>query len=113
MRERRLEHRMLCADLVQVRWKDPHGKARKTSALLEDISASGACLQTEIPLPVGIPVCWCTPRKEFNGTTRYCEYREIGYFVGVEFDEASKWSRKHFRPQHLLDLKRLLAHIQT
>jgi hypothetical protein len=112
MRERRSEDRMLCADLVQVRWKDPQGKAHKTAALLEDISVSGACLQTEIPLPVGVSVHWRTPRKEFNGTTRYCEYREIGYFVGVEFDTASRWSKKSFRPQHLLDLKRLLAQIK-
>jgi PilZ domain len=109
MQERRSEVRMLCADLVEVCWKDPQGKARTTSALLEDISVSGACLQTEIPVPVGVSVHWRSPKAEFKGTVRYCEYREIGYFLGVEFDGASKWSRKSFRPQHLLDLKRLIA----
>jgi len=109
MQERRSEVRMLCADMVEVCWKDSHGKARKTSALLEDISVSGACLQTEIPVPVGVSVDWRSPKAEFKGTVRYCKYREIGYFLGVEFDGASKWSRKSFRPQHLLDLKRLMA----
>jgi hypothetical protein len=108
MRERRSEVRMLCADLVAVRWKDRQGKTQETSALLEDISISGACLQTEIPVPVGVALQWRSPKAEFKGTVRYCQYREIGYFVGVEFDSSSKWSRKSFQPQHLLDLKRLM-----
>lgn len=109
MQERRSEARLLCADVVRVSWKTPHSKAHKTSALLEDISASGACLQTEAPVPVGAQVCWRSPKKEFRGTVRYCEYQEIGYFVGVEFDTGSKWSRKAFKPQHLLDLEILRA----
>jgi hypothetical protein len=39
---------------------------------------------------------------------RYCIYREIGYFVGVQFTAGSKWTRKQFEPQHLLDLERLV-----
>lgn len=109
MQERRSEARLLCADVVRVSWKTPHSKAHKTSALLEDISASGACLQTEAPIPVGAQVYWRSPKKEFRGTVRYCEYQEIGYFVGVEFDTGSKWSRKVFKPQHLLDLEKLRA----
>jgi hypothetical protein len=95
--------------LVQICWKDPRGRRRRTSALLEDISVSGACLQTEVPIPVGVAIRWRAPGVEFTGAVRYCEYREIGYFVGVELDSGSKWSRKTFHPQHLLDLKRLLA----
>ena len=37
------EVRMLCADLVAVCWRDQAGKAKKAQAVLEDISASGAC----------------------------------------------------------------------
>jgi hypothetical protein len=47
-------------------------------------------------------------KTEFSGCVRYCEYREIGYFIGVEFDSSSKWSSTSYRPQHLLDLKHLL-----
>jgi hypothetical protein len=39
---------------------------------------------------------------------RYCVYREIGYFVGIELEASSKWSRKQFEPQHLLDLEELV-----
>ncbi len=28
-------------------------------------------------------------------------YREIGYFVGIELEASSKWSRQQFEPQHL------------
>ncbi len=106
MQERRSEVRMLCADLVRVCWKDQRGNRHWASALLEDISTSGACLQMERPVPSGVPVHWHSAQHAFKGRVRYCEYREIGYFVGVELDADSRWSRKMFRPQHLLDLKR-------
>ena len=113
MRERRSEVRMMCADLVRVCWKGPDGKTHRASALLEDISVAGACLQTEVPRPMGAQVRWHTPKHEFTGSVRYCEYREIGYFVGVELNANSKWSRKTFRPQHMLDLKRLMPKVST
>ncbi len=100
---------MLCADLVEVCWTDRTGKRQKAMALLEDISHSGACLQMESALPLGCDVGWGSPRQRFEGRVRYCVYREIGYFVGVEFEPQSKWTKKAYRPQHLLDLKKLLA----
>jgi hypothetical protein len=38
---------------------------------------------------------------------RHCIYREIGYFVGVEMQAGSRWSKRTFQPQHLLDLRHL------
>jgi hypothetical protein len=107
--ERRSEVRMLCADMVELCWSDREGKDWKAMALLEDISASGACLQLEASVPLGVRVQWRSPRREFSGIVRYCVYREIGYFVGVEFQPSSRWSKDVFRPKHLLDLKRLMA----
>src|ERR1700733_8147658 len=101
--QRRLESRMLCADMLEVRWKDRTGKQFTATALLEDISSSGACLQTEAPVPVGTDIGWDSPNQFFSGYVRYCVYREIGYFVGVEFGESTKWSKQKFSPQHLLD----------
>lgn len=99
---------MMCADMVKVSWKDALGKRRRTVALLEDISPSGACLQLETAVPRGSEICWKSPKQEFTGHVRYCVYREIGYFVGVEFEAGSRWSRKAYKPQHLLDLQRLV-----
>ncbi len=101
---------MLCADMVEICWKDPARKTRRATALLEDICPSGACLQLETPVPLGSEIRWESPRQSFRGYVRYCVYREIGYFIGVEFTSTSRWSRKTFKPQHLLDLQRLVEH---
>jgi hypothetical protein len=112
MPERRSEVRMMCADLVEVCWRDFAGKTRRSQAVLEDISASGACLQLETSVPVGAVLRWHSPKKEFAGVVRYCVYREIGYFTGVQFDPASRWSKTGYLPPHLLDPERLLAPMQ-
>src|SRR3954470_17070240 len=109
MLRERSEARMLCADLVDVRWKDKTGKGRKATAVLEDISTSGACVQLDGPIPQNTAVKICFPKGELQGTVRYCVYRDIGYFVGLQFESDSKWSRKQFQPQHMLDMPRLLA----
>jgi hypothetical protein len=101
---------MLCADMMEVCWRDRAGKAQKATALLEDICVSGACLQLEVPVPLGSEIYWECPKQAFQGRVRYCVYREIGYFVGVEFTPTSKWSEKTYKPQHLLDLQSFLEH---
>ena len=108
MRNERSEVRMLCADMVEVEWRDQSGRRWHGTALLEDISASGACLQVESAIPLGAEICWQGPRKRVEGEVRYCVYREIGYFVGVEFHSDSRWSKNDYQPQHLLDLRRLV-----
>jgi hypothetical protein len=108
MQERRTEIRMLCADMVEVSWKDFVGKKQRAVGLLEDISASGACLQLESAVPPGVEIHWECPKQGFTGRVLYCVYQEIGYFVGVQFDSSSKWTKKAYRPQHLLDLQRLM-----
>ncbi len=108
MQERRSEIRMMCADMVEVYWRDENGKSRRTTGLLEDISSSGACLQLENSVLPGTQIEWRSPKCRFTARVKYCIYREIGYFVGLEFDAASRWSRKDYRPQHLLDPGRLL-----
>jgi hypothetical protein len=108
MQRSRAEIRMLCADLVDVYWKEPAGRKRKSTALLEDISTSGMCLQFEIPLAIETYVDVHCPGGRLAGIVRYCVYREIGYFVGIELEPSSKWSREQFEPQHLLDLEELV-----
>lgn len=108
MLDRRIEPRMLCADLVDVVWKDPSGRSRRMTANLEDISLTGACVQLDKPIPLQTPVRVTYPKGEFEGTVRYCVYREIGYFIGIEFEDGSRWSQTHFRPQHMLDPRKLM-----
>jgi hypothetical protein len=107
MRDRRAEPRLLCADLVNVEWKDEGGRLRQTVANLEDISLSGACLQLDVAIPLQAVVRIRHPQGELTGVVRYCVYREIGYFLGIQFEPGSKWSRRQFRPMHLFDPRRL------
>ena len=112
MQERRSEMRIMCADMVEMGWKDRTGKHRSATALLEDISPSGACLQLETAVPLGVEVRVDCADRKFMGRVKYCAYREIGYFVGVEFDSATQWSKRAYKPRHLLDLEKLIARIK-
>lgn len=100
---------MLCADLVELHWKDKTGRGKKVVANLEDISLSGACLQTDAPLPLDTPVRIIYPKGRLFGTVSYCVYREIGYFLGIRFAAGCQWTQSQFRPQHLLDPRRLVT----
>lgn len=111
MLDRRFEPRMLCADLVDVQWRDQSGRRRRGVANLEDISLCGACLQVDRPIPLGTVFRISYPKGELSGKVKYCVFREIGYFLGVEFDPGSRWSQRHFRPQHLLDPRRLVTRV--
>ena len=108
MDDRRSEVRILCADMLDVSWKDSTGRSGTATALLEDISPSGACLQLENAVPLASEIRWASPKQQFTGHVRYCVYREIGYFVGVEFDPSFKWSKKAFQPKHFLDPQTLV-----
>ncbi len=107
MPDKRSEVRMMCADLVEASWTDQNGQVQRTDALLENISPSGACLQFEEPVPLGVNIRFTCKKHEFSGEVRYCQYAEIGYFVGLQLEPHSHWSRRLFKPRHLLDLQEL------
>ena len=99
---------MLCSELVDVHWKDATGRQMRALANLEDISACGVCLQVDVPVPLDTVVRICPPKGEFQGSVRYCLYREFGYFLGVQFAPGCQWSPSTYQPQHLLDLRELV-----
>ncbi|MCL5745822.1 MAG: hypothetical protein M1541_18175 [Acidobacteria bacterium] len=99
---------MLCADMVEVAWVDQAGQPRSYTGLLEDICSTGACVQMDVPVPVETNVRVQCGKTVLEGVVRYCIFREIGYFAGIEFGEGSRWSRERFEPQHLLDLATLI-----
>jgi hypothetical protein len=103
MLERRWERRLLCADLVQIEWTDSAGKTCNTTAILEDISRAGACLQADVPMPVNALVQIRRGKTLLEGTITYCAFRDIGYFAGLTFIDNQHWSQRMFRPKHLVD----------
>ena len=107
MKERRVDTRLLCAELVEMIWEDQLGRPRRRVANLEDISSCGACLQLESPVVCGTPISMRYANGLFAGTVRYCVYQDMGYFLGIQFESGSRWSPNHFQPGHLVDLQQL------
>jgi hypothetical protein len=120
--ERRLEGRFLCADLVRVTWGEGSGgeKGGCAAALLEDISALGACVQLECgqvgcghvgcghveqPIPLGAPIELSFGETRFRGSVCYSVYREYGQFVGIRFSGDTEWSADVVLPLHLTNLE--------
>jgi hypothetical protein len=103
MKERRNGARLLCAELVEVSWEDDSHRIQRRVANLEDISLSGVCLHIEKPILEGTEIVVRHDHGELKGYVRYCKFREVGYFLGVEFEEGCRWSTEDFQPQHLLD----------
>jgi hypothetical protein len=93
----------MCADLLKVRLPD-EADPKEFIANLEDISPSGACIQLEAALRGGANIEIVCSTCRLKGKVRYCRFVEIGYDVGVAFDERQSWSRERFEPKHLLEL---------
>ena len=98
---------MLCADLVKIEWRDKYSVDHTVVANLEDISSSGACLQLEEDVPLQSIVTITHEKGSYEGRVRYCVFKDIGYFMGVEFEPGQRWNSKQFKPMHLLDPRRL------
>ena len=113
MDDKRFEPRMLCADLVEICWRDKAGKEQKAIANLEDISVSGACLQLDLAVPLQTTIQIGYPKGKLHGRVRYCVYREIGYFLGVEFDPGQRWTKSAFKPQYMFDPRQLVRSVST
>ena len=103
MQERRAETRYLCSDLVRLLWSEEPQRERDETVVLENISASGACVQAEFPVKENTRVRLLCRKQEFRGYVRSCYWRDDGYFLGIAFDADSQWSKAKFKPEHLLD----------
>ena len=101
-KEQRHHPRYLCSDLVTLHWRVGRER-RKATVVLENISAFGACLDTEFGLPGGTLVRMTCGRRSFRGVVRYCLVRVAGCFIGVELDPDSRWTKSKYLPEHLLD----------
>lgn len=112
--ERRVESRFLCAELVTVEWQDSGKKSQPqpadavlqvVDAVLEDISALGACVQVEESIEVDSAITLKIGTASFSGVVSYSVYRDYGYFVGIRFSDETAWSADTVVPQHLTNLR--------
>jgi hypothetical protein len=107
MEERRINTRLLCAELVEVIW-DEADRSQRRVANLEDISLAGICLHMEKAIACGTRIVVCYGDGQLVGTVLHCRSGEFGHLMGVQLQEGSRWSSQHFRPNHLLDPRELL-----
>ena len=104
MNERLMERRILCADLVEVGWRDQTGQQHAAIANLEEISTQCATLTLEAALSVGTTVQIRCLRGTFTGAVSYChDEPDFGCIAGIEFVGGTRWDMRKYRPRHLLD----------
>lgn len=108
MAERRSEKRLLCSDLVKIRWTGMGGESREEIAIMEDVSPLGASLFTGVPVPEGAALILLTPAMQSHGEVRHCATVANGFSVGVRLSAARCWlTGMDYTPEHLLDLSQL------
>jgi hypothetical protein len=95
--------RNVCADFITISWTDEAGESRSDVAILDDISENGACIGLDCAIPVETKV---SPRLSRGDTRERSSTAdtEIGYFLGVEFDDGYRWSKEDFQPSYLLEV---------
>ena len=99
------EKRLLCSDLIKVRWADQQGAPREEIAVLEAYSVFGASLLMGVPVLEGTHLTLCGGTEEFLAKVRHCVPAPNGYMAGVTFGDQSR----RYVPEHLLDLSRLIC----
>lgn len=104
-KEKRKVYRELCADLVKVQWEPAFGPARSEWAILEDISSTGACLEFEEPIAPDTVISLHFKSEQCKARIRYCKYEKTNYLLGVEFEQGYRWSRRRFKPEHLIQFR--------
>ncbi len=110
--ERRINTRLLCAELVEVVWNEGDRPQRRV-ANLEDISLSGISLRMDKSSAWGTQIIVRYGDGELVGTVQYCRSGEFGHLMGVQLGQGSRWSSRHFRPNHLLDPRKLVEQCEA
>jgi hypothetical protein len=105
MRVKRKEERNLCAELIEILWQDDQAVGHSEFVTLEDISRTGVSLGSEGPVPLQTRLTLKHPSGTYLGQVRYCRQDQAGYVIGVQLDQGSYWSRKQFRPDHLVQFR--------
>ena len=104
MKQKRQQDRNLCADLVQVGWKQEDESRHTEWATLEDISYGGACVKLDDAIPPETIVSLRFPKDSCKARVKYCVADHGGFLIGVEFEDY-RWSRSKYKPQHLVQFR--------
>jgi hypothetical protein len=95
--------RNFCSQLVSVIRFEGSEPQPAISGNLEEIAASAAVVLTEDFIHPGTKVRIVCNLRELRGVAESFQMNEwLGFFVRVRLDADSRWSRRWFRPEHLL-----------
>ena len=64
-------------------------------------------MQSDVAIAENTRVSLDCRKQEFRGRVRSCYFRDDAYFVDIEFDADSRWSKAKFAPEHLLDPRKI------
>jgi hypothetical protein len=75
---------------MQMFWRDPRGQVQTLRAKCLDLSAEGARLETDTPIPARAGVTLQSARYGSLGTAsvRSCVRHTLKYWIGVEFTSS-------------------------
>jgi len=105
MKAKRKEDRSLCAELMEINWRDEQAVEQSAYVTLEDISSRGLCFGSEVAIAPETKMTVSFPEGKYEGKVCYCKSDPAGFMVGIEFDPGYRWSRKEFRPSHLIQFR--------
>ena len=91
---------------MEVTFSDQSGRRFSQTGLLEDVAQGGACINSSVPVSTGRPVHIRAKdgATEFTARVRYCQMKEEGYLLGIQFEPGSEWNRGDWRPAHLTSI---------
>ncbi len=75
---------------MQLSWKDARGRVQNLRARCLDLSAEGARLETDTPIPARTSITLQSVRYGSLGTAsvRHCVRQSLKYVIGVEFTSS-------------------------
>src|ERR1035441_1856627 len=113
MTEKRGEPRYMCSELVKILIRYDDQTVREAIANLEDISPSGACVQLDEAVRLGVDIEIGCSTCRFKGKVGNCLVGCGPYDVGVPFDDPGAWDASRYQPAHLLLVETGLAYVDA
>ncbi len=101
---RSVQARVLCSELVEIRWMRLDGCTESTVANMEEIWRTGATLDAEVSLPEGAVIRLRYGSDSLEARVLYCQQNPTGYTLGIQFAGASFWTPERFLPAHAVEL---------
>jgi len=97
--------RHLCSELVSVACANGSEGPKVVLGNLEEIGEWSALVLSQVPIWPGSDVHLRGKGPELQGLVESCVREDqLGFFITLRLNPASRWSKQWFAPEHLLEL---------